>query len=83
MARPDNPRQRKVTSSSQTRYAVAWPVFLCALTTDGDGMEMIDGGMTLTDVGVDSLVAIELRNWWKQSLGSDISVLELLNVNLK
>jgi aryl carrier-like protein len=47
------------------------------------GDEMIDDGMTLTDAGVDSLVAIELRNWWKQSLGSDISVLELLNENLK
>lgn len=43
----------------------------------------IDRNATLNDVGLDSLVAIELRNWWRQNLGSDISVLELLNANLQ
>lgn len=43
----------------------------------------IDPAATLNDVGLDSLVAIELRNWWRQNLGSDISVLELLNANLQ
>jgi len=43
----------------------------------------IDPTATLNDVGLDSLVAIELRNWWRQNLGSDISVLELLNANLQ
>lgn len=36
-------------------------------------------GLTLAAAGVDSLVAIELRNWWKQNLGTEVSVLELLN----
>lgn len=36
-------------------------------------------GLTLAAAGVDSLVAIELRNWWKQNLGADVSVLELMN----
>ncbi|KAH8433977.1 Mycolipanoate synthase [Aspergillus melleus] len=35
--------------------------------------------VTLSDVGVDSLVAIEVRNWWRQNLGVDVSVLELMN----
>lgn len=39
----------------------------------------LDLGLTLTAAGVDSLVAIELRNWWKQNLGVDVSVLELMN----
>ncbi|KAH8802447.1 putative polyketide synthase [Xylogone sp. PMI_703] len=39
----------------------------------------IDLASTLPSLGVDSLVAIEVRNWWKQSLGIDISVLELLS----
>jgi aryl carrier-like protein len=43
------------------------------------GEEPLDLGLTLTDVGVDSLVAIEVRNWWKQNLGVEISVLELKN----
>lgn len=34
---------------------------------------------TLADVGVDSLVAIEVRNWWKQTFGIEVSVLELMN----
>jgi aryl carrier-like protein len=42
----------------------------------------LDPSVTLNDVGLDSLVAIELRNWWRQSLGSDVSVLELLNANV-
>ena len=28
-------------------------------------------------MGADSLVAIEIRNWWKQTLGIEITVLEL------
>ncbi|ORY70957.1 uncharacterized protein BCR38DRAFT_404090 [Pseudomassariella vexata] len=32
----------------------------------------------LVDLGLDSLVAIELRAWWKQMFGFDISVLEML-----
>lgn len=49
-------------------------------------LELLDDGCprdrpippSLSDAGVDSLVAIEIRNWWKQNLGADISVLELL-----
>ncbi|OGM47171.1 polyketide synthase [Aspergillus bombycis] len=36
-------------------------------------------GLSLHDFGVDSLVAIELRNWWKQSFGVDVTVLQLMN----
>ena len=42
----------------------------------GDGE--IDASLSLSAAGVDSLVAIEIRNWWRQNLGTDISVLELL-----
>lgn len=42
------------------------------------GDEAIDLSLSLSAVGVDSLVAIEIRNWWKQNLGTDVSVLELL-----
>lgn len=33
---------------------------------------------TLAAAGVDSLVAIELRNWWKQNLEMETSALELM-----
>jgi aryl carrier-like protein len=41
--------------------------------------EELDVSLTLTAVGVDSLIAIEIRNWWRQNLGSEVTVLELLN----
>ena len=44
-----------------------------------DDEEPLDLDLTLLAAGVDSLVAIELRNWWKQNLGADVSVLELMN----
>lgn len=34
--------------------------------------------MPLSELGMDSLVAIQMRNWWKQTLEFDISVLEML-----
>lgn len=34
----------------------------------------------LTDLGLDSLVAIELKAWWKQVFGFNISVLEMLGM---
>ncbi|KAL4874704.1 hypothetical protein BJY04DRAFT_233401 [Aspergillus karnatakaensis] len=39
----------------------------------------IDTTQTLMSMGADSLVAMEIRNWWKQTLGVDITVLELTN----
>ncbi|KAH7109104.1 fatty acid synthase S-acetyltransferase [Dendryphion nanum] len=36
--------------------------------------------LPLADIGLDSLVAIELRSWWKQVFGFDISVIEMLGV---
>lgn len=36
--------------------------------------------LPLIDLGLDSLVAIELRGWWKQVLKFDISVLEMLGM---
>ncbi|KFZ19929.1 hypothetical protein V501_00401 [Pseudogymnoascus sp. VKM F-4519 (FW-2642)] len=41
--------------------------------------ENLDVSMSLTSIGVDSLVSIEIRNWWRRTLGMDIMVLEVLN----
>ena len=43
------------------------------------GGEDIDLSLTPATIGVDSLITIEVRNWWKQNLGIDVSVLELMN----
>jgi hypothetical protein len=41
--------------------------------------DVVDVKMTLSDMGVDSLVSIEIRNWWRTGLGLDISVLEIMS----
>ncbi|KAF5228431.1 hypothetical protein FAUST_11078 [Fusarium austroamericanum] len=40
--------------------------------------EDLNTSMPLVDLGLDSLVAIELKAWWKQVFAFDISVLEMM-----
>lgn len=42
--------------------------------------EDLNTSWPLVDLGLDSLVALELRSWWKQVFGFDISVLEMLGM---
>lgn len=41
-------------------------------------IEELDVSQTLSGLGVDSLVTIEIRNWWRRSLGLEASTLEIL-----
>ncbi|KAK4663656.1 Type I Iterative PKS [Podospora pseudopauciseta] len=42
-------------------------------------VEGIDPAKSVADLGVDSLIAAELRNWFLQALGTSISMLDLLD----
>lgn len=41
--------------------------------------EELDVDRAPWDLGVDSLVSIEIRNWWRQTLGLEINMLEILD----
>lgn len=45
-----------------------------------EAVEDLDITRSLADISMDSLVAIEMRSWWKQGFVSDISVLEMLGI---
>ncbi|KAI1440315.1 hypothetical protein F5Y02DRAFT_357966 [Annulohypoxylon stygium] len=43
-------------------------------------IEEVDISLSLVDVGLDSLMAIEMRRLWKQMFGTIISVLEIMSL---
>ncbi|KAL8672824.1 MAG: hypothetical protein Q9168_002735 [Polycauliona sp. 1 TL-2023] len=45
-------------------------------------VESIDATKSVAELGVDSLIAAELRNWFQQALGTNISMLDLLDPNV-
>lgn len=49
------------------------------LFVDAEG---IDPTRSVADLGVDSLIAAELRSWFLQALGADVSMLDLLDPNV-
>ncbi|EQB57236.1 KR domain-containing protein [Colletotrichum gloeosporioides Cg-14] len=50
------------------------------LLKPADNDDEIDAKMSLQDAGLDSLVAVEMRSWWKGVFGFDVSVLEMLGM---
>ena len=50
------------------------------LLKPADNEEDIDVDVSLQDAGLDSLVAVEMRSWWKSVFPFDISVLEMLSM---
>lgn len=49
------------------------------LFVDAEG---VDPARSVADLGVDSLIAAELRSWFLRALGADISMLDLLDPNV-
>lgn len=71
-ADPQKLEQKSTTTFLAQEIAKRVAVFIMK----GDDA-VVDTSQSLASMGIDSLVAIELRNWWKQTFATDVSVLEL------
>lgn len=61
-----------------TTFALEIGKKLCSLVLAGD--VDIDVATRTSDMGLDSLVALELQAWWKVNFGFDISTLDMLSM---
>lgn len=52
---------------------------MCIYNLMSRDVKELDPSLNLTQLGVDSLVAIEIRNWWRRTLGVNVSVLEFMS----
>ncbi|KAL4789956.1 putative polyketide synthase [Aspergillus venezuelensis] len=77
-ARADPSLLKSPTSGAASFFAteIGKRLFRLLLKDERD----LNTSLALSDLGLDSLVAIELRAWWKGAFGFDISVLEMLSL---
>ncbi|KAJ0333846.1 hypothetical protein COL922a_010368 [Colletotrichum nupharicola] len=73
---------RSLTSLSDRSNRVIWKEDrrMAIYYNSNENDNEIDAKMSLQDAGLDSLVAVEMRSWWKGVFGFDISVLEMLGM---
>jgi acyl transferase domain-containing protein/NADPH:quinone reductase-like Zn-dependent oxidoreductase/SAM-dependent methyltransferase len=73
----DSPRILDQPSSAVTlAREISRRVSIFMMRGDDD---QVDLKLSLPAFGVDSLISIEIRNWWRQTLGVDVSVLQLIS----
>ena len=67
------------TSADLLAHEIKLKAFSLVLKDPAENI--LDTDITLGAIGVDSLMAIELRRWWKQALGLELSVLEIMGLD--
>lgn len=74
------PTDPSILDSKETPTILAEAIGLKLLDFLMKPPEELDLGVNLDQAGMDSLVAIEMRNWWKSAFGFDISVMKMLGM---
>lgn len=68
-------------NEKESEYLLAQEINLKASSLTLKEAQDVDMEMGLYAIGVDSLMAIELRRWWKRAFGLEMSVLEILGLD--
>ncbi|KAI0178953.1 putative polyketide synthase [Hypoxylon sp. FL1284] len=71
---------REMLRKDETATALAMEIGRKVLALQGQPADELRTEQGLADLGMDSLVGIEMRKWWKTSFGFDISLLEMLGM---
>ncbi|KAI1826773.1 hypothetical protein F4861DRAFT_545304 [Xylaria intraflava] len=77
-ARQDPTVLKEAESVNTLARAIGLKVLSLLFRPEGDLDAVIKAG--LPDIGMDSLVAMEMRSWWKQTFSMDIKVLDMLRM---
>ncbi|KAI0835035.1 hypothetical protein F5Y06DRAFT_142856 [Hypoxylon sp. FL0890] len=77
-ARQDPAILKEAEAAQTLAYAIGLKVLNLLFRPEADLGAVVKTG--LSDIGMDSLVAMELRSWWKQTFNMDIKVLDMLRM---
>ncbi|KAI1118030.1 hypothetical protein F5Y14DRAFT_447438 [Nemania sp. NC0429] len=77
-ARQDPAVLKEPEAAHTLACAIGLKVLSLLFRPEGDLEAVIKTG--LSDIGMDSLVAMELRSWWKQTFSLDVKVLDMLRM---
>ncbi len=71
---------KTVLEAPEAATLLAQEIGTKVLTMLGKPLDGLRTDLSLSDIGMDSLVGIEMRKWWKGTFGFEISLLEMLGM---
>lgn len=71
---------KTVLEAPEAATLLAQEIGTKVLTMLGKPVEGLRTDLSLSDIGMDSLVGIEIRKWWKETFGFEISLLDMLGM---
>ncbi len=70
----------QLLKTPETAVMLAVEIGKKVLALLGKPTDDLQTSLGLSDLGMDSLVGIEMRKWWKTTFGFDVSLLEMLGM---